>query len=457
MNIAALKAARGKALDDAQALATLAETQNREMTADEVKSFDGFMASAKQHKASIDRLEALGVERADLAKTVRLVKPVDPIVNPTASEPKEFKLPATARRTGTLKNLKTDAEAYRFGMWCLAANGRPSAQQFCSDFGLALHSEGTNTAGAYLVPDEFDNTLIDLREVYGVFRKYAKIVPMTSDTKSMPRRTGGLTAYFTGEGAAGTESSKTWDRVSLTAKKLMVLSRYTSELNEDAVINIGDDLAGEIAYAFANKEDDCGFNGDGTSTYGGIVGVRNRLLNLSATRANISGLFVGAGNAWSELLLTDFEAVAGKLPQYADNSNTRWFMHKTFWETVAKKLALAAGGVTAAEIIAGVRTLTFLGYPVVISQILPKAEANDQVCCLLGDLSMAAMLGDRRGTEIAFSQEASVGGQSMWERDELGIKGTERFDINVHDVGDANATASAQNPGPIVGLLTAAS
>jgi HK97 family phage major capsid protein len=94
---------------------------------------------------------------------------------------------------------------------------------------------------------------------------------------------------------------------------------------------------------------------------------------------------------------------------------------------------------------------------VVISQILPKAEANDQVCCLLGDLSMAAMLGDRRGTEIAFSQEASVGGQSMWERDELGIKGTERFDINVHDVGDSNATASAQNPGPIVGLLTAAS
>jgi hypothetical protein len=41
---------------------------------------------------------------------------------------------------------------------------------------------------------------------------------------------------------------------------------------EDAIISIADDLAEEIVYAFSLKEDQCGFIGDGTSTYGGIVG-----------------------------------------------------------------------------------------------------------------------------------------------------------------------------------------
>ena len=41
----------------------------------------------------------------------------------------------------------------------------------------------------------------------------------------------------------------------MVAKKLAALTLWSSELNEDAMISIGDDLAGEIAYAFSQKED----------------------------------------------------------------------------------------------------------------------------------------------------------------------------------------------------------
>jgi HK97 family phage major capsid protein len=58
----------------------------------------------------------------------------------------------------------------------------------------------------------------------------------------------------------------------------MVLTTVSNELNEDAFVNLADDVAGEIAYAFAKKEDECGFVGDGTSTYGGIEGVASKLL-----------------------------------------------------------------------------------------------------------------------------------------------------------------------------------
>lgn len=342
--------------------------------------------------------------------------------------------------------------AFRFGQWILGGMlGNERAAKYCADNNILLRAqnETVNEKGGFLVPEEFGNDLIDLREQYGVFRRNAKVVPMMSDTRSDPRRTGGLTAYFVGESEAITVSEKNWDRVQLTAKKLSVLARYTSEVNEDSVISMADDLAGEIAYAFANKEDECGFNGDGTSTYGGIVGVREKLKGLSGTIANIAGLQVGTGNAYSELTLADFEGVVGLLPQYADTPMAKWFVHRSFYYNVMVKVMLASGGVTAAEI-EGARNQRFLGYGVEFTQVMPKAEANSQVCALFGDLSKAACFGSRRDTTLALSEH------SRFANDEIEIRGTERFDINVHDVGNATATAADKQPGPIVGLITAA-
>lgn len=343
--------------------------------------------------------------------------------------------------------------AYRFGMWIFGALGNQKAAKFCADNGILLRAqtESSNAGGGYLVPEEFEATLIDLREQYGVFRQHANVVPMTSDTKSVPRRTGGLTAYFVGENTAITESTLGWDRVSLTARKMAVLGKYSSEFGEDAVINIANTLADEIAYAFANKEDLCGFNGDGTSTYGAITGVREKIKGLSGTIAYIAGLVVGTGNAYSELTLADFEGVVAKLPQYADGANARWFAHRSFYWNVMVKLMLASGGVTQAEVSALGRQVPFLGYPVAVSQVLPSVEANSQVCALFGDLRRAAMLGDRRQTTIAMSEHLN------FAEDELAVRGTQRFDIVVHDVGNADSTAANRVPGPIVGLITAAS
>jgi HK97 family phage major capsid protein len=298
------------------------------------------------------------------------------------------------------------------------------------------------------VPEEFGTDLIDLREQYSVFRRNAKIVPMATDTRTDPRRTGGLTAYFTGESDAITESNKTWDRVSLTAKKLSVLARMTSELSEDSAISIADDLAGEIAYAFGKKEDECGFVGTGSSTYGGIVGATEALKGLSGTIAHIAGLKVGTGNAYSELTLNDFIGTVAKLPEFAD-MNAKWYVHKLFYHDVMVRAMLAAGGVTAAEI-ESARNKTFLGYPVEFTQVMPKVEANSQVCALFGDLAMAASMGVRRDTTIALSEH------SRFANDEIEIRGTERFDINVHSVGNASATAADREAGALVGLITAA-
>jgi HK97 family phage major capsid protein len=342
---------------------------------------------------------------------------------------------------------KAQEAAHRFGMFALASMGRKSALKWCKDNGIPIMSagqvEGINEDGGFLVPEEFDSQIVDLREQFGVFRRYARNSPMTRDTKNRPRRASGLTAYFVGEGEAATESKKGWDRVNLTAKKIMVLTKFSSEIGEDAAIEVGDDLAGEIAYAFAKKEDQCGFIGTGTSTYGGIVGATQRLLDVYTTTGGV-GLILGAGNTFAELVLSDFNKVAGALPEYAETPNVAWFCHKTFFESVMVKLAMAAGGVTLAEITQGARR-QFMGYPVVVSQVMPKTDANGQVPVIFGDLSLAADLGDRRQTTIAMSEH------SEFDTDEIGVRGTERFDINVHSVGDST------DAGPVVGLVMASS
>ena len=342
----------------------------------------------------------------------------------------------TAKVYGKLKNFADKERAWRFGTWCLGAMGHKKSADFCNANGLALrtkgHTEGVNSAGGFLVPDEFENELITLREQFGVFRRNARIWPMASDTLRIPKRSSTLTAYFVGEASAGTESQQVFDSVQLVAKKLMALTTVSSELLEDAVVNIGDDIAGEIAYSFAQKEDSCGFIGDGTSTYGGIVGLENALTNA----AQISN---GGATAPSGVTLAEINAGFAKLPAWAyQRNNVKIYCHKSVYHNAFERLAMAAGGVTAAEITAGVQP-RFFGYPVEFVQVMTAAPTSDGTTfAFIGDLSQGCYLGDRRSTAVAFSDSAL----NAFEQDERVVRGTERFDIVCANVGDSTASGA---------------
>jgi HK97 family phage major capsid protein len=409
--------------------------------------------------------------------------PARRFVNPPDSQ--AFSVPASVKRYSSLKNFggaNSDERAYRFGMFLLGAYGKRQGIDFCRKQGIPMiggsldeiqtktSRENSNVSSGFLIPDEFQNDLIDLRETYGVFRRNTKIIPMASDTRSDPRRVNGVTSYFVGESTAATLSDKSWDRVRMTAKKLMVLTKYSNELNEDAVLNIGDDLAGEIAYAFALKEDLCGFTGDGSSAFGGIVGVINKLLAVDPTGggspANIMGVQVasgtGYGTTYNSVTLSDFAKLISLVPEYADvRGGCQWYCSKAFWGSVMLRLALSANGARVADIIDTPNRKRFMGYDVEITQVMPRTSATSQVCCLFGNLAMASRLGDRRHTTIQLSEHAL----NAFEQDEIVIRGTERFDIVVHDLGDPTVASGAPPKsaeqgymaGPVVGLITGAS
>jgi HK97 family phage major capsid protein len=218
-----------------------------ELSAEETSKYDALKSERESLTKAIAReTEILAAQKEILAKgkSTPVVedekKVVDTIRFPMGfATPKHFKGP------------EAKLDAYKSGQFLLASlRGSAKAKQWCDEHGVQVLSqnEGTNTAGGYLVNPEMSSVIIDLRETYGVFRRNCQRMPMSSDTLTMNRRNGGLTAYFKAEEAAYTDSSKSWNQVQLAAKKLTALTYWSNELDDDAIISLADDLASEIAY-----------------------------------------------------------------------------------------------------------------------------------------------------------------------------------------------------------------
>lgn len=140
-------------------------------------------------------------------------------------------------------------------------------------------------------------------------------------------------------------------------------------------------------------------------------------------------------------------ALVERLPEYADTEDTRWYCSRKFWASVMVRLMLEAGGRSSDEIM-GQRHKTFMGYPVEIAQVLPRKSEAGSIPCLFGDLRQAARFGDRRQITVAVTDA----NRTEFEEDLITIRGTERFDINVHSVGNASADEEEREAGPVIGL-----
>jgi len=361
------------------------------------------------------------------------------------SSPQEAKAFTLLVLAGTMANMPKMQN--RFDTICKSLDAM-GIEPYWIDFNGRKTMVGpSQTGGGALVTVEQVPTVIRLLETYGKFHANAQKQPMGAGQTLVPKTDKLLTGYCPGEGGTITETEPEINLLGLTPKTICYLTGFSLELEEDSYVALGELIIDLMARSMAYDEDRCGFIGDGTSTYYAFKGITSALLAVSATIANIKSLIVGAGNAYSELTLANFESVAGILPENADVGDVKWYVHRYFFFTVMVTLALAAGSGTATEIITGqaLRQRTYLGYPVEFTQVMPKAAANSQICALLANLKLGAILGTRGGMEFAQSSER------YFEKGIIAIRGRNRFTVNAHGVGDTT------NAGPICGLITAAS
>lgn len=439
--LAALREERAKVITDQHALLEKAESETRDLSKDE----DGVFASLSEQSRGLD-VRIKQVE--DLIEAERSV--AEARLNARKNLPSGRALPGddavqirySKRSMEDLGGAKNEEKAYRMGMWVRAILlGDSLAQSWCTDKGMDVRSQSESvfSKGGVLVPGEFDQFIIDLREEFGIARQLLRVVPMGQDTLTFGRRTGGVTAYFVAESGAFTESEKAWDAVTLTARKLGALCKLSTELADDAVIDVAADLAREQAYAFAVKEDDCWINGDGTSTYGGIWGIRSKIIDGTHTQGAIDA--ASGHDTFAEIDADDLGVLRGRLPQYAER-NARWLSSKFGKSQVFDALAVAAGGNTIMTVGERPRP-TYLGDPIETCQSMPTVATaqNAAAMILYGDFSLASTMGDRRGFTVQVLRELYAG------NGQIGVLGFERFDIVNHDLGSTTAA------GPVVALL----
>lgn len=348
-------------------------------------------------------------------------------------------------RAAPLTAFPDEETAALAGAWTLGLLGDADQEAKAERGGLVLRAQGENlgTSGGFLVPSPIANAVINVREKYGSFRANAQVAPMGSDAVSVPRRTADLTATFIGESVTIADSSTAWDAVGLVAKKLGVLVKVSSELFEDSVIDIGNEIAEQMGQAFAKAEDGCGWNGDGTSTYGGMRGVTQLLIDGSHDG---SKLVAAAGHdLFTEIDVADLSNLAAKLPSIA-LANAKWYVSPFGFANVFARLAATSGSTfVAAPAADGSLRAFYLGFPIVVTPSLPNSVASQtgKVMLCFGDLALAATLGDRRTLAVRTSRQRFI------DNDQIGILATQRLDIVCHDLG-TNAEA-----GPLVGLVGA--
>ena len=337
-----------------------------------------------------------------------------------------------------------ELRAEKVGHFFKALDGNERSRDWCVEHRIALTkatAESGNTVGGFLTPLDFDAAIISIRERMGAFRQGAEVRPTRSDSQVRPRRIGGLTANFVAENASIPESSFQLDAVGTAMKKLAILARASSELFEDSASDLGEFLTSEIAYAFATTEDDCGFNGDGTSTYSGIRGVGTMLAGLKSSIVAATGHNTFLTLDTSDIANVMASVLAVTIPGAA------WFVSSVGYAQTICRLAAVSGGHVAAKRADGTIDASYLGFPVIFSGKLPNISTTlaGKPMLYFGNLAMSSVLVERtQQTVVAMSRDRAL------DTDQILIRGTQRLDIITHSVGDA-ATL-----GPIAALVAAA-
>ena len=170
--------------------------------------------------------------------------------------------PATAEREPKAGRA---ADAYKRAFWdAMRLNASPMEVR------NAL-SEGVDSEGGYLVPDEFERTLVTSLADQNVMRGLVKVIQTTSGDRKIPVVSTHGTATWLDEGAPYSESDEAFSQVSLSAFKLGTFLKISEELLNDSAFDVETYLAGEFARRIGAAEEEAFLVGTGTGKPTGLL------------------------------------------------------------------------------------------------------------------------------------------------------------------------------------------
>ena len=128
---------------------------------------------------------------------------------------------------------------------------------------------GIDSAGGFLIPDEYERDIIQALEDENIMRKLGTTIT-TSGPHKLNIAANKPAAAWVEEGEALTFSDATFNQIVLDAHKLCVGVKVTEELLADNAFNLERYIINAFARALGNAEEDAFLNGDGVNRPTGI-------------------------------------------------------------------------------------------------------------------------------------------------------------------------------------------
>jgi len=244
-----LREKRAKAWDAAKAFLDAKRGSDGLLSAEDTATYEKMENEVVALGKEIERLERQAVIDLELSKATS---------NPITNAPSKVAEEKTGRASAEYKKAFWSAMRTRAGEG-LDPNVRNALQI------------GTDSEGGYLVPDEFERTLVEALEDENIFRTLANVITTSSGDRKIPVvATKGTAAWIDEEGTIP-ESDDNFGQVSIGAYKLGTLIKVSEELLNDSVFDLEAYISREFARRIGNKEEEAFFTGDGSGKPTGIL------------------------------------------------------------------------------------------------------------------------------------------------------------------------------------------
>lgn len=355
-----------------------------------------------EHQAKSDILSAednATYERME-KDVVNLGKEIDRL-NKQAAIDKELNQPTTNAIVGapTLGKKSGAKDQYNQSFWNMM-RGHVSANV------MNALKEGSDSDGGYLVPDEFENQLIQKLHQENVLRSISHVIQTSSGDHKIPVVASEGTASWLDEEAAYTESNSSFGQVTLGAHKLGTLIKVSDELLNDSAFDLTNYISTEFARRLGDAEEEAFLTGNGTGRPTGI---------LNDSNGAKDGVTAAAADAITfDELIDLFYSL--KEPY---RKNAVFLMNDSTVKAVRKLKDQNGQYIWQPSVQLGAPDM-ILNRPVYTSQYLPTLSAGNKIA-LFGDFSYY-WIADRQGRTFKRLNELyAVNGQ-------VGFLGSQRVD-----------------------------
>lgn len=424
--------------------------KSAEPPAEGTKSFNANDLILKAKAAKADQLER---ENAELRRKAKVAEKSPRVVAPenhrhkAARDAYVQKVKAGRARFADADKAEAWAAAMRLNLMNSGGIERNYAAR-ADDLAIVGKAYSTieNEKGGYLVVPEYSAEVLYMTEAYGTARKLASEVRMSSDKWEGPRQTSIGVMTPRAEGASVTSTQGTVDLVTLIAKTASARMQWTREFFADSAVSIADNIAKQLAEAFAIRVDQDYFNGDGSGTYNGHVGLKNLTTDTGGRITTVNG--AGGWGAITYGNILDLMAT----PINVTNPNGLVFAcsRQFFFSTLMRITYGLAKAQTDRPIAdpspVGGGDASLMGLPLYFSQVMPTATANAQRCLYFGDFAGASKIGIREELDLMQSEHTSAANGM------IDLYAHARYAVNIHGHGRSDTAAT----GMIAALLTTA-